>query len=253
VKPLGRSAARPLAMPTAVSLLSSDDEDDGTPLAERLARRSRVSSSLAGVRPQNASEDAVICISSDEEEVAPPRKRLRKTAPLAPLSPRGPRAQHKASSNRPAREPGAASEPADQQPADQQLADQQPADHQPAPAAQQQVPAEHQPAPAERPAPSQQQQQAYLAARRASVKSRRFSLSSVTSGTISTARTIKPMTAWAGLWPALREFLQNTIDHLQLLAVDGRLHAALRVEHTSLGGGERLVAFWCGDVQVRCA
>ena len=61
------------------------------------------------------------------------------------------------------------------------------------------------------------------------------------------------MTAWAGLWPALREFLQNTIDHLQLLAVDGRLHAALRVENTSLGGGERLVAFWCGDVQVRCA
>ena len=34
---------------------------------------------------------------------------------------------------------------------------------------------------------------------------------------ITTGRTIKPLKAWSGLWPGLREFLQNTVDHLNLM------------------------------------
>jgi hypothetical protein len=38
--------------------------------------------------------------------------------------------------------------------------------------------------------------------------------------TIATGRTIKPLRAWGGHWPPLREFMQNTIDHLGLM--DGK-------------------------------
>ena len=38
-----------------------------------------------------------------------------------------------------------------------------------------------------------------------------------TTTTIPTGRTIRTMVGWEGHWPALREFLQNTIDHLQLI------------------------------------
>jgi len=62
---------------------------------------------------------------------------------------------------------------------------------------------------------------AYLAKLRASVKKRTFPLHQIPkSEIISTGRTIKKMTAWNGHWPPLREFLQNTIDHLGLL--DGK-------------------------------
>ena len=61
------------------------------------------------------------------------------------------------------------------------------------------------------------------------------------------------MSAWAGLWPALREFMQNTIDHLHLLGSDGRLNAALEMSHEPLpSGGGTVVRFTCGEVEV-CA
>jgi len=61
----------------------------------------------------------------------------------------------------------------------------------------------------------------YLKNLRASVKKRTFPLSQILKQeTIATGRTIKPQKAWKGHWPALREFLQNTIDHLGLM--DGK-------------------------------
>lgn len=81
----------------------------------------------------------------------------------------------------------------------------------------------------------------YLKARINGVKKRSFDLSSIpTSQTIVTGRTIKPMgPAWQSHWPALREFMQNTIDHLELLnPITGRRHEALTLEMTK-GTGTR--------------
>ena len=63
------------------------------------------------------------------------------------------------------------------------------------------------------------------------VCSRRFDLSEVSGEVmVNSARIIKPMAGWEGKWPALRELMQNTIDHLGLLGEDGKLHPALRIE-----------------------
>ena len=64
---------------------------------------------------------------------------------------------------------------------------------------------------------------------------------------VSTSRTIKPMAQWEGLWPALPQFMQNTIDHLQLLGADGTLHRALTMQASSSA-----ITFRCGDEAV-CA
>ncbi len=76
---------------------------------------------------------------------------------------------------------------------------------------------------------------AFLRARQAGVRAREFDLDRIPMGTetIPTGRTIKKMTGWSGLWPALREFMQNTIDHLSLLdSTTGRRHAALVLDVT---------------------
>ena len=67
------------------------------------------------------------------------------------------------------------------------------------------------------------------------VKARKFPLSQIPkSEVISTGRTIKPLKAWKGHWPALREFLQNTIDHLHLMSsVTGRRQSCLDMKVTS--------------------
>ncbi len=58
----------------------------------------------------------------------------------------------------------------------------------------------------------------YLKSLKDSVKKRTFPLSQVPNNeTINTGRTIKALKSWKGHWPALREFLQNTIDHLSLM------------------------------------
>lgn len=72
---------------------------------------------------------------------------------------------------------------------------------------------------------------AYLKARAADVKKRSFPLSAITTGVVPCARTVKAINQWSGMWPPIREFLQNTIDHLDLL-VNGRLNPALVLERS---------------------
>lgn len=81
----------------------------------------------------------------------------------------------------------------------------------------------------------------FLKARQRGVKLRAFDLDLVPPAeVIPTGRTIKRMKAWTGHWPALREFFQNTIDHLGLLDPrTGRRHAALRLEVKKSGSGEK--------------
>jgi len=61
----------------------------------------------------------------------------------------------------------------------------------------------------------------YLSNLNKSLSKRKYSLSSIPNHqSINTGRTIQPLKSWKGLWPPLREFFQNTIDHLGLM--DGR-------------------------------
>ena len=97
---------------------------------------------------------------------------------------------------------------------------------------------------------------AYLADRRADLRRRAFKIASQipVRETIPTGRTIKKMRGWGAgsegaFWPAIREFMQNTVDHLCLIdPMTGRRHAALRmrVAHDS-GASETKVEFCCGD------
>jgi len=103
---------------------------------------------------------------------------------------------------------------------------------------------------APRVAPSKRAQGDYLRAREAAVKSCVFDLSKMPRGRFTTARTVKAMSAWGGLWPALREFMQNTIDHLGLAGADGLLHPALTLEHTGLAPNDATLVFRCGEVDV---
>ena len=78
---------------------------------------------------------------------------------------------------------------------------------------------------------------AYMKHLQSVVDERRFDLSAECEGesVVCTSRLIKQMTGWGagreGKWPALRELMQNTIDHLKLLGDDGILHSTLRIEH----------------------
>jgi len=102
--------------------------------------------------------------------------------------------------------------------------------------------------PAPRAAPTDASIRSYQRARAASVKSRAFDLRSLSTGRINTGRTIKPLASWTGLWPPLREFLQNTIDHLDLFAAGG-LHPALslRVEPGGASATTKLAFVCAGD------
>ena len=72
---------------------------------------------------------------------------------------------------------------------------------------------------------------AYVKARAADVRKRSFPLSAIATGVVPCARTVKAIAQWAGLWPAVREFLQNTVDHLELL-VHGRLNPVLTLDRS---------------------
>jgi hypothetical protein len=97
---------------------------------------------------------------------------------------------------------------------------------------------------------------AYLTERRADLRRRAFKIASQipVRETIPTGRTIKKMRGWGAgsegaFWPAIREFMQNTVDHLCLIdPKTGRRHAALhmRVARDS-GASETKVEFCCGD------
>ena len=92
-------------------------------------------------------------------------------------------------------------------------------------------------------------EKAYLAARAKGVRSRTFDLRKIPAKeVIPTGRTIKKMAAWSSsLWPALREFLQNTIDHLSLLDNStGRINAALTLS-ADIEGSSTIYRFKCND------
>ena len=95
-------------------------------------------------------------------------------------------------------------------------------------------------------------ERAYLRAREADVRARTFDLRQVVPTTVQTGRTIKPMSAWCGLWPALREFMQNSVDHLELFKGGGLNPAVLLRGPTARAGGGTELAFCCaaggGDV-----
>lgn len=91
---------------------------------------------------------------------------------------------------------------------------------------------------------------AYLRARASSVKARTYPLDKLApSSTVATGRTIKPIAGWSGLWPPLREFLQNTIDHLDLRK-EGGLHPALTRTIQRDADGALRIAFVCGSEPV---
>ena len=109
-------------------------------------------------------------------------------------------------------------------------------------------------APAPRASPTDVAVKAYQRARAASVKRCAFDLRSLSTGSINTGRTIEPLASWSGLWPPLREFLQNTIDHLELFSA-GDLHPALTLEvrdgaQDGEGGSATTIAFVCGAEDV---
>ena len=85
---------------------------------------------------------------------------------------------------------------------------------------------------------------AYLKARAADLRKRSFPLGTIAPGVVPCARTVKTMSSWGGLWPPIREFLQNTIDHLQLLK-NGALHPALVLERTEDEDGAAVITFRC--------
>jgi len=95
---------------------------------------------------------------------------------------------------------------------------------------------------------------ARLKSLQAATQKRSFPLSKIPPHqVISTGRTIKPMKAWKGHWPALREFMQNTIDHLGLMdGKTGRRHSAidLRVTKDEHGGTLGSFHFTCGNENI---
>ena len=105
--------------------------------------------------------------------------------------------------------------------------------------------------------PTPKQIAAYLKARNDGVRSRTFLLEKVGyKEIIPTGRTIKKIPSWGGLWPPLRELMQNTIDHLNLLDhATGRRNAALNLRAQHSGVGESSVVsyyFRCGEEEI-CA
>jgi len=95
---------------------------------------------------------------------------------------------------------------------------------------------------------------AYLKSLQAATQKRSFSLSKIPPHqVIPTGRTIKPMRAWKGHWPALREFMQNTIDHLGLMdGKTGRRRSVVDL-HVTKGGHDGTLAtfqFSCGEEDI---
>ena len=103
--------------------------------------------------------------------------------------------------------------------------------------------------------PTTKQVTAYMKARNEGVRSRTFLLEKVGyKEIIPTGRTIKKIPSWGGLWPPLRELMQNTIDHLNLLDhATGRRNAALNLRAHQSGTGDLSVVsyyFCCGEDEI---
>ena len=103
---------------------------------------------------------------------------------------------------------------------------------------------------------------AYITNLHNGIKKRKFSLDDIPDHqVIQTGRVIKrPFKAWKGNWPALREFLQNTIDHLNLMNGDtGRRQEFIDlkvklpdVEQQQLTGALLTVSFVCRNGKEVC-
>lgn len=92
----------------------------------------------------------------------------------------------------------------------------------------------------------------YLQSLQRNVEEREFNLDQIPQHqVISTGRTIKSLKAWSGIWPALREFLQNTVDHLSLLdGKTGRRRACLAMNAQKENSTVSTVSFTCQDKTV---
>ncbi len=85
----------------------------------------------------------------------------------------------------------------------------------------------------------------FLCLLRKNLKKRMFPLSQLSQKeVINTGRSIKPFKAWGGHWPALREFLQNTVDHLHLIdGKTGRRKSCLELAITKSTSGPPKTCF----------
>ena len=94
----------------------------------------------------------------------------------------------------------------------------------------------------QKPDPSPEECDSYIKNLEKSNYKRTFSLLQIPDHqVISTGRTIKQLKAWKGLWPPLREFLQNTVDHLNLMdGKTGRRRECITMEAQRCGDDSRI-------------
>ena len=92
----------------------------------------------------------------------------------------------------------------------------------------------------------------YMKSLQNNVKKRTFPLSQIPEQeVISTGRTIKPLKAWKGHWAALREFLQNTVDHLNLMnSVTGRRQECLSMNVDTKDDTLASISITCGEEDI---
>ncbi len=96
--------------------------------------------------------------------------------------------------------------------------------------------------------PTSEDGEAYIENLERNIEKRRFPLAQIPKHqVISTGRTIKPLKAWKGFWPLLREFLQNTVDHLNLMdGKTGRRKSCLTME-AKKSDEKSTITFMCQD------
>lgn len=203
-----------ILMATEIISLDSSDEDEATTLAEKLAARAAVPAALQSSSKARGKRKAVIEEDSDDENSgqASPQRAVRRPRTAPPLGSAAAQKRTMVIEEDSDDEPlpvGGSSERAE------------------AVAAAKEPTVAAAPAPSARKEPTAAAISAYQRSRASGVKARVFPLDKLpASNTISTGRTIKPISGWHGMWPPIREFFQNTIDHLDLRK-EGGLHPAL--------------------------
>uniref|UniRef100_A0A6S8YFX9 Uncharacterized protein n=1 Tax=Chaetoceros debilis TaxID=122233 RepID=A0A6S8YFX9_9STRA len=106
--------------------------------------------------------------------------------------------------------------------------------------------------PMEKLLPTKEDCNSYIQNLEKNAQKRKYSLSKLSSReVIATGRTIKSLKAWKGHWPPLREFLQNTVDHLSLMdEKTGRRRACLDMEVAKEGKNRGEISFTCQDTPI---
>ena len=229
----GASGSTILLMATEIISLDSSDEDEATTLAEKLAARAAVPAALQSSSKARGKRKAVIEEDSDDENSgqASPQRAVRRPRTAPPLGSAAAQKRTMVIEEDSDDEPlpvGGSSERAE------------------AVAAAKEPTVAAAPAPSARKEPTAAAISAYQRSRASGVKARVFPLDKLpASNTISTGRTIKPISGWHGMWPPIREFFQNTIDHLDLRK-EGGLHPALTRSVSRDAAGRTRIAFRCG-------